>query len=126
MEMWQAGYYLFVFMIWTLLILNYVNRYLGGVLRSVDFIYKSAGVNRPLRSKEEKPQDNLNNTLYRDQINKVANSIKEIIQGLSSEPAMEVEEKIQAKESFKEVKADEIMEVKERPAKAVNIKVSIP
>ncbi|MGD0754446.1 MAG: hypothetical protein ABR927_05225 [Bacteroidales bacterium] len=52
---------------------------LGGVLRSVDFIYKSAGVNRPLRSKEEKPQDNLNYTLYRDQINKVANSIKEII-----------------------------------------------
>ncbi len=52
---------------------------LGGVLRSVDFIYKSTGVNRPLWSKEEKPQDNLNNTLYRDQINKVANSIKEII-----------------------------------------------
>ncbi len=52
---------------------------LGGTLRSVDFIYKSAGVNRPLRSIEEKPQDNLNNTLYRDQINKLANSIKEII-----------------------------------------------
>jgi hypothetical protein len=51
---------------------------LGGMLRSVDFIYKSTGFNRPLRSKEEKPQDNLNNTLYRDQINKVANSIKEI------------------------------------------------
>jgi TolB-like protein len=51
----------------------------GGVIRSVDFIYKSAGINRPLRSKEEKPQENLNNTLYRDQINKVANSIKEII-----------------------------------------------
>ena len=52
---------------------------LGGVLRSVDFIYKSAGVNRPLLSKEENPQDNLNHTNYRDQINKVANSIKEII-----------------------------------------------
>ncbi len=52
---------------------------LGGVLRGVDFIYKSAGVNRPLRYKEEKPQDNLNNTLYRDQINKVANAIKEVI-----------------------------------------------
>ncbi|MBN2863565.1 MAG: hypothetical protein JXN62_10410, partial [Bacteroidales bacterium] len=44
---------------------------LGGVLRSVDFIYKSAGVNRPLMSKEENPQDNLNHTNYRDQINKV-------------------------------------------------------
>jgi TolB-like protein/Tfp pilus assembly protein PilF len=52
---------------------------LGGVLRSVDFIYKSAGVNRPLLPKEENPQDNLNHTNYRDQINKVANSIKEII-----------------------------------------------
>ena len=59
---------------------------LGGVLRGVDFIYKSPGVNRPLRSKEEKPQGNLNNTLYRDQINKVANSIKEIVRGLKNEP----------------------------------------
>jgi TolB-like protein len=52
---------------------------LGGVLRSVDFIYKSSGVNRPLRANEDHPQDNLNKTYYRDQINKVANSIKEII-----------------------------------------------
>ena len=59
---------------------------LGGALRGVDFIHKSPGVNRPLRSKEEKPQDNLNNTLYRDQINKVANSVKEIIRGLKNEP----------------------------------------
>jgi TolB-like protein len=66
---------------------------LGGVLRSVDFIYKSAGVNRPLRSKEEKPQDNLNNTLYRDQINKVANSIKEIISGLKKEPLESVSDR---------------------------------
>ena len=34
----------------------------GGVLRSVDFIYKSAGVNRPLLSNEDHPQDNLNHT----------------------------------------------------------------
>jgi TolB-like protein len=52
---------------------------LGGFLRSVDFIYKSAGVNRPLRANEDHPQDNLNKTYYRDQINKVANSISEII-----------------------------------------------
>jgi adenylate cyclase len=51
---------------------------LGSVLRGIEFIYKSAGVNRPLRSKEENPQENLNHTLYRDQINKVANTIKEI------------------------------------------------
>ena len=52
---------------------------LGGVLRGVEFIYKSAGVNRPLRSTEDNPQENLNHTIYRDQINKIANAIKEVI-----------------------------------------------
>ncbi|MGC1391957.1 MAG: tetratricopeptide repeat protein, partial [Bacteroidales bacterium] len=52
---------------------------LGGALRGVDFVYKSTGVNRPLRSTEDHPQDNLNKTYYRDQINKVANAVKEII-----------------------------------------------
>jgi TolB-like protein len=51
---------------------------LGGVLRSIEFIYKSAGVNRPL-TPSDNPDKNLNKTFYRDQINKVANSIKEII-----------------------------------------------
>ena len=55
---------------------------LGGVLRSIEFIYKSAGVNRPLRGNEDHPQDNLNKTYYRDQINKVANAVKEIIAAL--------------------------------------------
>jgi TolB-like protein len=52
---------------------------LGGVLRCIEFIYKSAGVNRPLRANEDHPKDNLNNTYYRDQINKVANAVKDII-----------------------------------------------
>jgi len=56
----------------------------GGVLRGVDFIYKSAGVNRPLRNNEDHPGDNLNRTYYRDQINKVANAVEEIISGLRS------------------------------------------
>jgi TolB-like protein/Flp pilus assembly protein TadD len=55
---------------------------LGGVLRSIEFIYQSPGVNRPLRDNEDHPQDNLNKTYYLDQINKVANAIKEIISGL--------------------------------------------
>jgi len=55
---------------------------LGGVLRSIEFIYKSAGVNRPLRANEDHPQDNLNKTYYRDQINKVANVVKEIINAI--------------------------------------------
>jgi TolB-like protein/Flp pilus assembly protein TadD len=51
---------------------------LGGVLRSIDFIYKASGVNRPLKPKDERTE-NLNHTYYPDQINKVANAIKEII-----------------------------------------------
>jgi tetratricopeptide (TPR) repeat protein len=54
---------------------------LGGMLRAVDFIYKEAGVNRPLKSTDSK-NDNLNKTDYRNQINKVANAIKEIIGSL--------------------------------------------
>lgn len=55
---------------------------LGSVLRGVDFIYKSPGVNRPLRANEDHPQDNINKTYYRDQINKVANAICDILNGL--------------------------------------------
>ena len=49
-----------------------------GPIRSIDFIYKSGGVNRPLRHHEEDPRSNSNHTLYRDQINKVAHAIKKI------------------------------------------------
>lgn len=59
---------------------------LGGPLRGVEFIYKSPGVNRPLRSVEDNPHDNLNHTIYRDQINKVANAVREIISSLQGEP----------------------------------------
>ena len=52
---------------------------LGGTFRYIEFIFRSHGVNRPLRSNEDHPSDNLNKTYYRDQINKVANSVKEII-----------------------------------------------
>jgi tetratricopeptide (TPR) repeat protein len=55
---------------------------LGGVLRGVEFIYRSPGVNRPLRSEEDNPQGNLTRTIYRDQINKIANTASEIISGL--------------------------------------------
>jgi tetratricopeptide (TPR) repeat protein len=55
---------------------------LGSVLRPVDFIFKSPGVCRSLRSNEDSPSSNQNKTFYRDQINKVANSIREIINGM--------------------------------------------
>ena len=56
---------------------------LGGVLRCIEFIYKSAGVNRPLKPNDDRAQ-NSNHTYYRDQINKVANAVKEIVQGIAA------------------------------------------
>ena len=57
---------------------------IGGFLRGVEFIYKSRGVNRPLRLKEDNPHDNLNHTIYRDQINKVALAVKDIIASIKN------------------------------------------
>ncbi len=87
---------------------------LGGVLRGVDFIYKEPGVNRSLSPKDHE-EKNLNNTNYRNQINKVALAIKEIISGLKTEPVDLTKEKIQHQESSKEVKREEGKEVQEKP-----------
>ena len=58
---------------------------MGCRLRSIDFIYSSAGVNRPLKP-DDNPDKNLNKTYYRDQINKVANAVKDIIYGIHPDP----------------------------------------
>jgi hypothetical protein len=55
----------------------------GGVLRSTEFIYKSAGVNRPLTT-EDDDKLNLNKTKYRNQLNKAALTIKYIIQSIKA------------------------------------------
>lgn len=65
---------------------------LGGGLRGVEFIYKEPGVNRPLLANEDNPHDNLNHTIYRNQINKVANSIKEIITGIGQHTKLNEDE----------------------------------
>ncbi|HTE34484.1 MAG TPA: hypothetical protein VK666_29095 [Chryseolinea sp.] len=52
-----------------------------GPLRAVDFIFKTPGVNRPLAIDDNRA-DNLNKTVYNDQVNKVANCIKEIVASL--------------------------------------------
>lgn len=57
----------------------------GGQLRSIEFIFKSAGVNRPL-TPEDLRTDNTNRTFYRDQINKTANAIEEIFKSLDYHP----------------------------------------
>jgi TolB-like protein len=54
---------------------------LGGVLRGVAFIYKEPGVNRSLTPDDDEKM-NLNRTRYRNQLNKVALAIKEIVSGL--------------------------------------------
>ena len=56
---------------------------LGGVLRAVDFIFKSPGVNRPLTS-SDKRGENSNKTFYCDQLNKAANAIKDIISSIKN------------------------------------------
>lgn len=52
-----------------------------GPLRAIDFTYQSAGVNRPLRPKDDESSKGSQN-VYRDQVNKTANAIKEIIAGI--------------------------------------------
>lgn len=56
---------------------------IGGVLRAIEFIFKSSGVNRPLTSKDDEVRSQ-GKILYRDQVNKVANAIKEIIYALKN------------------------------------------
>ena len=72
---------------------------LDGVLRGIEFIFKSTGVNRPL-SPFDNPEKNLNKTYYRDQINKVANAIKEVISGLTATPNSPLNERILHEEIF--------------------------
>jgi hypothetical protein len=83
---------------------------LGGALRGIEFIYKSPGVNRPLRVREDKLQENVNKTIYRDQINKVANAVKDIFSGIRTGEALSEKEQpllqISWEESKKEIKAD--------------------
>ena len=55
----------------------------GGPLRSIPFIFKSPGVNRPLTPADSR-SENLNKTLYRDQINKTANAIDQILDVLQN------------------------------------------
>ncbi len=54
------------------------------VMRPVDFIYRLPGVNRPLRAKDDEQIKSPTQILYRDQVNKVARAVKEIINGLKN------------------------------------------
>ncbi len=54
---------------------------LGGVLRAIEFIYKEPGVNRSLKSTDNR-SDNQNKTDYKNQVNKVAIAVKETVSSL--------------------------------------------
>jgi hypothetical protein len=53
-----------------------------GIIRSVDFIYRSKGVNRPLRPWDDDVIKNTEQPLYRDQINKLAHAVIDILHGI--------------------------------------------
>src|SRR5688572_10320073 len=84
---------------------------IGGALRAIEFIFKSAGVNRPLRALEEHPQDNLNHTFYRDQVNKVANAVKSIIQSVKTTSS------VQAAKPYTHTEVDQVNNQKSVPKK---------
>jgi tetratricopeptide (TPR) repeat protein len=95
---------------------------LSGVLRGIDFIYSEPGVNRPLTPKDNE-EKNLNKTNYRNQINKVANAVREIISGLKTEAAAGTKEKIPYIENEKEIGISPIPEFREKPGKSNIVKM---
>ncbi len=86
---------------------------LGGVLRGIEFIYAEPGVNRPLKPDDDE-KINLNRTRYRNQINKVGNTIKEIIAGLLSEPIEPVHGNPLIRKTFSEVRREARTEAEEK------------
>lgn len=72
---------------------------LGVKLRALDFIFNSSGVNRPL-TPVDKREDNANKTFYRDQVNKVAHAIKDVIMAMKT-PASSVSKDIASNENFR-------------------------
>lgn len=74
---------------------RFIETEIGGVLRSIDFIYKEAGVNRPLKPADIRGQ-NLNQTDYANQLNKVANAVKFILSALRNQTAKPPEKVVAA------------------------------
>ena len=62
--------------------LSLIENELQSKLRPIDFIFRSPGVNRPLMPDDSR-HGNTQSLFYRDQINKVANAIKQIIQAIN-------------------------------------------
>jgi len=54
----------------------------GFVMRSIDFVYHEIGVNRQLRAKDDDVIKCPSQVLYRNQINKVALTVRDLIEGM--------------------------------------------
>ncbi len=67
---------------------------LSGGMRSIDFIYREDGVNRPLRPVDDEKYVSSVKPMYRNQINKLANAVKEIISGIKLSKSTAVPETI--------------------------------
>jgi TolB-like protein/cytochrome c-type biogenesis protein CcmH/NrfG len=78
----------------------------GRHIRAIDFIFRSQGVNRPLTPQDSRV-DNLDRTFYRDQVNKMANAIEQIVDALSRQKVDTVEEKETFKGSLEETSSYE-------------------
>jgi tetratricopeptide (TPR) repeat protein len=90
---------------------------LNGVLRGVEFIYKEPGVNRSLTPDDDE-KINLNKTKYRNQINKVALAISDIIQGLKTEPEwIRLKDRI-VSESLNQSEVKKLKSIKEQSGKS--------
>mgnify|MGYP000845359369 CR=1 FL=1 len=74
---------------------------IGGVLRAIDFVYREPGVNRPLTPDDDE-HGNLSGTRYRNQINKTANAVREIILALLSDNHPATKGKRDGKEPWEE------------------------
>lgn len=55
---------------------------LQGPLRAIDFTYKTAGVNRPMLPKDDETIKGSGQATYRDQVNKTANAINDLLAGM--------------------------------------------
>jgi TolB-like protein len=82
-----------------------IEKELGGVLRAIEFIYKEPGVNRPLTAKDNEDR-NKNKTNYRNQINKVANAIDEIIHSLKGRQPTPIERKLYPDQTYHDTEED--------------------
>lgn len=83
--------------------------------RSIDFIFSGSGVNRPLKPNDN-PDKNLYKTFYRDQINKVANAVKQIIYGLHPDERKRVAKTYQTRSQAGYYSEQPPMEIARPPA----------